>query len=375
MRGSEFGVKLGKSFWKKSVFSHGKKDARLAHHHDEHHGTETGDGTQLDKRTEPTETFSRAIDGQGNGGRYCEFLEGDDSGEDERDEDIEDGAEQKGAKNPKRHVTLWVFALLRRGGDSIKADVGEEDDSSTGEDTAPTVLAETSGVFGNEGDPVVGVDVGRAAENEEDDDGELDDDDDIVETGGFTDADHKQDGGGQADKDGGEVEEGSALSPDAVVEDQRGGAEGGWDIHAEVVEEFDGVAGPSDGDGGGGEQVFQNKVPSDDPGEEFSEAGVGVGVGATGGGNHGSVLGVAEAGKETANARDGEGKNECGSGVVCGSGAGEDEDSCADDGANAQEGELPGAEGFDESGLVFGLVLEVIDLFGSKEILKKGHGD
>jgi hypothetical protein len=24
---------------------------------------------------------------------------------------------------------------------------------------------------------------------------------------------------------------------------------------------------------------------------------------------------------------------------------------------------------------VFGLVLEVIDLFGSKEILKKGHGD
>ena len=56
--------------------------------------------------------------------------------------------------------------------------------------------------------------------------------------------------------------------------------------------------------------------------------------------------------------------------MVCGSGAGEDEDSCADDGADAQEGELPGAEGFDESGLVFGLVLEVIDLFGSEESLK-----
>jgi len=56
--------------------------------------------------------------------------------------------------------------------------------------------------------------------------------------------------------------------------------------------------------------------------------------------------------------------------VICGGGAGEHEDSSADDGPNAEEGELPGAEGFDESGLVFGLVLEVMDLFGSKESLK-----
>ena len=206
VRGSEFGVKLGKSFWEKAVLGHGEEDARLPHHHDENHGAETCDGTQLDKWTEPTETFSRTIDGQGDGGWDGEFLEGDDSGEDERDENVEDGAEEKGSKNSKGHVPLWVFALLRRGGNSIKADVGEEDDSGTGKNTAPTVLAETSGVFRNEGDPVVGVDVSRAAENEEDDDGELDDDDDIVETGGFTDPDHEEDGGGQADEDGREVE-------------------------------------------------------------------------------------------------------------------------------------------------------------------------
>ena len=45
----------------------------------------------------------------------------------------------------------------------------------------------------------MGINVGRAAENEEDDDGELDDDDDIVEAGRFTDPDHEKDGGGQAD--------------------------------------------------------------------------------------------------------------------------------------------------------------------------------
>ena len=61
--------------------------------------------------------------------------------------------------------------------------------------------------------------------------------------------------------------------------------------------------------------------------------------------------------------------------MVCGGGAGEDEDSGANDGSDAKEGELPRAEGFDEAGFVFGLVLEVMDLFCSKESLKKGHRD
>jgi hypothetical protein len=60
--------------------------------------------------------------------------------------------------------------------------------------------------------------------------------------------------------------------------------------------------------------------------------------------------------------------------VVCGSGAGKHKDSGADDGANTKKGELPWAEGFDKAGFVFGFVLEVVDLFGSKEVLKEGHG-
>ena len=61
--------------------------------------------------------------------------------------------------------------------------------------------------------------------------------------------------------------------------------------------------------------------------------------------------------------------------MVCGGGAGEYENSGADDGADTEKGELPRAECFDEAGLVFGFVLEVMDLFSSKESLKKGHGD
>ena len=265
MRGPKFGVKLGKAFGEKSVLGHGEENTRLTHHHNENHRAETGDGPQLDEGSKPTETFSRTIDGQRDGSGYGQFLEGDDAGEDEGDEDVEDGAEQKGTENSKRHVALGVFGFLGGSGDGIEADVGKKDDSGTGKDAAPTELPEAAGVFGNEGNPVVSIDVGRAAENEEDDHGEFDDDDDIVEAGGFTDPDHEKDGGGQADEDSGEVEEGSTLGPDAVVEDQRGGAESGRDIDAEVVEEFDGVAGPSDSDSGGGEQVFQDQVPADDP--------------------------------------------------------------------------------------------------------------
>ena len=55
-----------------------------------------------------------------------------------------------------------------------------------------------------------------------------------------------------------------------MVEDQRGRAEGRWDIDAEVVEEFYGVARPSNGDRGGSKKVFQDKVPANDPRKEFA---------------------------------------------------------------------------------------------------------
>ena len=112
MRGPELGVKPGKVFWEKPVLGHGEEDPGLAHHHHEHHGAETGEGPQLDERPEPAETFSRTIDGQGNGGGNGQFLKRDDAGEDEGDEDVEDGAEQKGTKNPEGHVALGVFGLL-----------------------------------------------------------------------------------------------------------------------------------------------------------------------------------------------------------------------------------------------------------------------
>ena len=57
------------------------------------------------------------------------------------------------------------------------------------------------------------------------------------------------------------------------------------------------VARPADGDGRGGEQVLEQQVPADEPGQEGPEGRVGVGVGRAGGRDHRGQLRVAERGQ------------------------------------------------------------------------------
>ena len=60
--------------------------------------------------------------------------------------------------------------------------------------------------------------------------------------------------------------------------------------------------------------------------------------------------------------------------MLGGGGAGQNKDAGSDDGSDAEEDELPRTEGLNEAFFVLGLVLEVVDLFGSEEGREKGHG-
>ncbi len=51
------------------------------------------------------------------------------------------------------------------------------------------------------------------------------------------------------------------------------------------------------------DHVFEDEIPANDPGKNFAERGVGVGVGAAGDGNHRGQFGIAQSGK-TAGDRD-----------------------------------------------------------------------
>ena len=88
----------------------------------------------------------------GSGTLSCGVV--DDAGEDERDRDVENGADRERAQDADRHVALRVRGFLRRRGDGVESDVGEEDDARAAHDAVPAVLARAFG-GGNEGRPVV----------------------------------------------------------------------------------------------------------------------------------------------------------------------------------------------------------------------------
>ena len=134
----------------------------------------------------------------------------------------------------------------------------------------------------------------------------------------------------------------SILRGKCVTEErdgQRGrGVEG--DAHSKVAQQTTDVAAPAYGDGSRAECVFEAEGPADDPGRQFAERGVAIGVGAAGDGNHRRELGIAEAGKDAPHSGDHEREHDGGTGKLSGGGAGEHEDARADNGANAQRDEV-----------------------------------
>src|SRR5262245_50296589 len=74
-------------------------------------------------------------------------------------------------------------------------------------------------------------------------------------------------------------------------------------MDTEPVKQVDHVGGEANADGHVADGVFENEVPTDDPGDDFAHGRVGVSVGAARDGNHGSEFGIADRG-ETASNRD-----------------------------------------------------------------------
>src|SRR6185437_15468930 len=108
------------------------------------------------------------------------------------------------------------------------------------------------------------------------------------------------------------------------------------DVQPDLFHECREIAAPAYRDRRGSEQILQDQVPPDDPGDELAERCVTVGVGASGDRNHRRKFGVAEAGEETAYSGQDERVNDSRPGVLRCRGAGKDENSCANDGADAE---------------------------------------
>ena len=167
-------------------------------------------------------------------------------------------------------------------------------------------------------------------------------------------------------------------------------------MDAEPIEKIDQVRGKTDANGHVADGIFEDEVPTDDPGDKFAHGGVGVGVGAAGDGDHGGELGVADRSEAADDGNQYERDRDCGAGtgtaegrgmmdqlfekgsiqdrfslqgLPCDGGADYSENSGAYDGANAEGGKAEPAERFLEADFgVFGIGEELVDTLAVEEL-------
>ena len=115
-------------------------------------------------------------------------------------------------------------------------------------------------------------------------------------------------------------------------------------MNAELVHERGEVAGPADRDRRRAEQVLENQVPADDPGDELAQRRVAVRVRAAGDRNHRRELRVAEPANRQPKPGEDEREHDGRPRVLRRGRSRQHEDAGADDRADAQQGEVERAE-------------------------------
>ena len=271
-----------------SVARHRHEDARLAELKDEQHRSESGQRSRADQRLRP----GLPRKGRCHRGRIAEVSRVfSHPGENARHQDVENRADDKTGDHPDRQITLRIFRFLGRGRDGIEPDEGEKDDRSSTHYSAKTARHERV--------PVGRVDHKRAKGNDENNDCELDDDDGCVRRRALANAVDQEHSDRHDDEKCGQIE-GDRMSHDdgqrggRIIAQRRSafgddGAGGGVITHQpkrklqvqaerQIAEQLDKIARPPDSHGHVADRVFENQIPSDDPGDDLAQGRVGISV-------------------------------------------------------------------------------------------------
>ena len=352
-----------------------------------HHGPKQ-DGEAHPGQVEPPQLVDH-------GGGVVQGVPAGDAGEDHDHRDVEKRADEQGGDDADGEIAPGVPGLLRRGGDGVEADVGEEDDGPAREHPRPAV--------GREGPVVARVDEAHAGHDEGQDGHDLQDDHHVVRLGRLPDAPHQDHGERHDDQEGREVE---AEVP-ARRESRGGGRQVGrkhplrGQGEAEEVEQVDQVLGEPDSNRHVADRVLQDEVPADDPGHQLAHGGVGVRVGAARDGDHGGQLRVAEGREGADHGHQHEGQGDRGTGPRAPEGGGlvdevfqerrvqdggelellprdggahHGEDARADHGPDPQGGEGERSQGLLEAVLgALGVRYQLVDGFPGEELVAQGR--
>ena len=115
----------------------------------------------------------------------------------------------------------------------------------------------------------------------------------LLVSAGFLHAAHQQQSENEDDEEAGEIEIGARPLPSGPDRTRPFFRQ----VEAEHSQLRFGITGKAHRDRDVRDGVFEDEVPSDDPGENLAERGVGIGVGAASDGNHRGQFGVAQSGK------------------------------------------------------------------------------
>ena len=102
--------------------------------------------------------------------------------------------------------------------------------------------------------------------------------------------------------------------------------------------------GPSHGHGRGAEEVFENQIPANDPGDELAQGGIRIRVRAPRDRDHRRELGVAQPREQTGEPGRDEGQHDGGARIGGGGLPSQHEDTGADDGPDAEHDQVRGGE-------------------------------
>ena len=198
-------------------------------------------------------------------------------------------------------------------------------------------------------------------DQEQSEGGNLDDHQHGIERGAFLGSNDQQGSHERNDNDRGQVDQSSDFAAlEEAPLDRRADLQGVRQVDPDRIEQSADKAGPADRDGRCAEGIFEDQGPAHQPGDELTHHRVGVSVSGAGDWHHRGELGIAERGKGADHAGDHEADHHARAGLLRGRG-GQHENAGADDGANAEQGQLEGPEG----------ALERLLLGGCKDLVER----
>ena len=326
VRRMELGMDLIEAHGHQAVAAHGIEGAALGEEHAQDDRRKAADSAGADDGRAEMETDVFQDERR----RCCRIEHGirDDAGHGGADGDIKDRTDGQGRNDADRHIVFRILRFFRCRRESVEAEVGKEEDRRAGEDAVDAVRQERL--------PVHRFDVRRCQKKEEENRADLDIDQDAVDVCTFADADDQECRRQGDDED-------RRQGDEAAV--RRHCCQGFWQIDAARMKDADEVRRPAAGNGAGADGIFQNQAPADPPTKDFTERGIGIGIGTAGNGQERGQLGIRETDKGTGDGGKNKGEHQARAGVFCSADTREDENPRADDDAQAHEGDIKSPQG------------------------------